>query len=427
MKISTSMGRPLAALLGLALVGASPVAASGSGAAGQPGVGHQAVIGLARADDGAGTVDGVYCTSRANCWAVGETQPAAGSSNRNEILHWNGSAWSHVAVPSPAGLFAVLQAVRCTKASDCWAVGVNRSSASTFLNQVLHWNGRRWRLVRSPQPAGTGSTSFNELNDVVCTSATSCWAVGDYARSRAFDLNQVLHWNGRRWARVHSANPGGVGTGDFNVLTGVRCTSSRACLAVGFDGSLAGAQRNQALRWNGRRWLAIGAPSPGGASADKFSNLLGLACAARTDCWSFGVYGTLRPSRNFLSQMLHWNGTRWSVVAVPEPGGTRSGAMEQLNGGSCHSATDCWAVGSYVPPGGDTLATLNQALHWDGKRWSLVTTPDPGGFADNDVSELRAVRCVSPRNCWAVGDTQTGGGPAHNQILRWNGTSWTAS
>lgn len=49
--------------------------------------------------------------------------------------------------------------------------------------------------------------------------------------------------------------------------------------------------------------------------------------------------------------------------------GTRSGAMEQLNGGSCQSATNCWAVGSYVPPGGDTLATLNQALHWDGGKW----------------------------------------------------------
>jgi hypothetical protein len=411
MKVPTSMSRPLAVLLGIALVGAGPVAASESTVAGH----------------GTGTLNGVYCTSPANCWAVGETQPAAGGSTLNEILHWNGSAWSPAAVPSPAGVVAELEAVRCTKASDCWAVGVNRSSTSTVLNQVLHWNGRRWRLVRTPQPAGTSSTSFNDLNDVACTSATSCWAVGEYARYRAFDVNQVLHWNGRRWTREHSPSPGGAGKGDFSVLTGVRCTSSRACLAVGFDSSLAGAQRNQALRWNGRNWRAVRAPSPGGTSANDFSNPLGLTCASRADCWSFGVSGTVGSSRTFLNEALHWNGTRWSVAAVPEPGGTRSGAMEQLNGGSCQSATNCWAVGSYVPPGGDTLATLNQALHWDGGKWALATTPDPGGFADTDISELRAVRCVSPRDCWAVGDTQPGGGQSLNQILHWNGTSWTAS
>jgi hypothetical protein len=350
MKIPSSMGRPLAALLGVGLVGASQIAASGPAATGLSAVGHQSVSSVSAAEHGPGTLYSVYCTSRDSCWAVGGTEAVADQPTRNEILHWNGLAWSRVAAPSPAGLVAVLQAVRCTNASDCWAVGVNRSGATTDLSETLHWNGSLWRLVRTPQPAGTGSASFNELTDVACPSRANCWAVGEYGRSREFDLNQVLRWNGRRWATVRSPNPGGVGNGDFSVLTGIRCTSAQACIAVGFDGSLAGAQLNQALRWNGRNWRAAQVPSPGGTSSDNFSNLLGLTCASRTDCWSFGVYGMLRPSPNFLSQVLHWNGTRWSAVAVPERGGTRSSATQQLNGGSCQSATNCWAVGSYVPP-----------------------------------------------------------------------------
>ena len=108
---------------------------------------------------------------------------------------------------------------------------------------------------------------------------------------------------------------------------------------------------------------------------------------------------------------------------LPEPG-VRSGLL----GTFCISLANCWAVGDYVPSGADTLATLNLALHWNGRTWSQVVTPDPGGFAAGDDNELRALRCTSSTNCWAVGFSQTGiGGPELGEALHWNGTSWSAA
>jgi hypothetical protein len=58
--------------------------------------------------------------------------------------------------------------------------------------------------------------------------------------------------------------------------------------------------------------------------------------------------------------------------------------------------------------------------------WALVSTPDPGGTANLDSNTLRAVRCTTASNCWAVGDAQKKGGADLNQALFWNGTKWSS-
>jgi hypothetical protein len=52
------------------------------------------------------------------------------------------------------------------------------------------------------------------------------------------------------------------------------------------------------------------------------------------------------------------------VPNVPEPG-----TDSELAGVSCASAKNCWAVGDYQSSAG---AGLNQALHWNGRKWSQV-------------------------------------------------------
>ena len=86
---------------------------------------------------------------------------------------------------------------------------------------------------------------------------------------------------------------------------------------------------------------------------------------------------------------------------------------------TCSSATDCWAVGD---SGGEAgKPEINQALHWNGARWSKISTPNPGGTQSGDSSALIAVRCTAAANCWAVGFDRTGGGNEVDQILHWTG------
>jgi hypothetical protein len=44
------------------------------------------------------------------------------------------------------------------------------------------------------------------------------------------------------------------------------------------------------------------------------------------------------------------------------------GASNQLGGAACTSSRNCWAVGSYGSI--DVGSERNQALHWNGKKWS---------------------------------------------------------
>jgi hypothetical protein len=405
-----------------------------------------AVIGDIRSGAaGAGSgLDGVFCTSTGNCWAVGHR--TRGTVTLDEMRHWDGTTWRAVPVPNPAGRGAratnELSAVRCVGARDCWAVGADSAGAGPEYGDAVHWNGRRWLRAEVPQPGGSKPADSTQINDLTCITASNCWAVGDYGTSRgatAATSNLVLHWNGERWSQVLVPDPDGSGPGHYNALNAVRCQSPGDCLADGGVGvrpgtaTLPRTARNEALHWDGTRWSQLAAPDPAGASSGNGSQLLTLACGSPASCWGGGYYGA-GPSRQATqNQILHWNGGTWTSAATPDPGSFgRAGSMggpdeaardmSYIIGATCSAARNCWAVGSYADSDG---AAVNQALHWNGSTWSLVTTPDPAGTGKSAVSVLLAVQCTSAASCWAVGAFEKPAGHLQNEILHWNGTGWS--
>jgi hypothetical protein len=224
-----------------------------------------------------------------------------------------------------------------------------------YLDEALHWNGTKWAMVATPAPGGILGGDTNELYGVACISSASCWAVGYFGSEGTF-ANQALHRNGSRWSLVTTPDPAGTNGQAFNILGTVRCSSNSACLAVGYDGTAggSGAELNESLRWNGKKWSVLTMPDPGGTAAADSSELTGLACSSSASCWAAGSYGML----GSLNQILHWNGRKWSRATVPDPGGTGADAENNLNSDACVSANDCWAVGSYAD--GITQPTSNQ-------------------------------------------------------------------
>src|SRR4029077_4661817 len=104
-----------------------------------------------------------------------------------------------------------------------------------------------------------------------------------------------------------------------------------------------------------------------------------------------------------LNEILHWNGRKWSLVKIPDPGGTAPGDVNVLQGVRCSSATSCLAVGTYGTLSG-TATFLNQSLFWNGRKWSLVKTPDPAGTAAGAVHQPFRTNSASPHNRTGVGD-----------------------
>jgi hypothetical protein len=241
-------------------------------------------------------------------------------------------------------------------------------------DEALHWNGKSWSLVATPTPAGTLSGDFNELIDVACTSPDSCWADGEYGNytvSSEMIENQALHWNGKKWSQADVPNPSGNALGAFNVLEGLACTSAADCWATGSDGyqDHSAATLNQVLHWNGQEWTEVSTPQPDGIGAQASDILVGVSCSSPGSCWAVGCVGNLELAPPVLNEVLHWNGSHWSKVSVPQPGGRDDYDHSLLYGVRCSSRTNCWAVGQALPSG---KSYRNELIHWNGARWSAA-------------------------------------------------------
>jgi hypothetical protein len=169
---------------------------------------------------------GVSCSAARACTAAGYRTGAGGTRPLAEV--WNGTTWRIQAVPLPRGSpGAILAAVSCTSPRACTATGANFGATRPTLAE--RWNGTRWRVQPTPYPANSGTSQQEvELNAVSCASATACTATGAYAPGghSAYFLEA---WNGRRWRLVTAPHPAGFLSGALN---GISCAPAR-CTAVG--------------------------------------------------------------------------------------------------------------------------------------------------------------------------------------------------
>jgi hypothetical protein len=345
---------------------------------------------------GTGVLNDVVAVSATNAWAVGHYGNLAHP--RTLVEHWNGHAWRRISVRPAAGW---LNGVAATSARDVWAVGISHAralilhfngtvwrrvasaavgSARTLLvhaaaisphniwavgavgtkTLIEHWNGSRWRRVPNPSPL---RQSF--LDGISAASASDVWAVG------GFNKTLILHWNGTRWRHIPGPSPGFGAT-----LESVTVLSAKNAWATGESdrGILI-------LHWNGTAWRLVRHPAIGAGAG-----LIGISGTSARNLWAVGATGGLiavsagRPAfaasaartglperaarRDPASEpvMLHWNGTAWRRVSVPEP---PNGGM--LIGVDARSGLKTWAVGSTK-----TFANIKArplALHWNGMAW----------------------------------------------------------
>ena len=173
----------------------------------------------------------VTATSATNAWAVGWYSD--GKVRHTLILHWNGKVWRRTPNPNPAGCIPgdELLSVSGTSATNAWAVGLV-TGCFTLSPQMLieHWNGKAWRMARPPKV----SSFEHYLAGVAAISATNAWAVGTILGGQNSNRTLVLHWNGKAWSRVASPDPAGPAVD--HSLTGVAAWSASSIWTVGEDG-----------------------------------------------------------------------------------------------------------------------------------------------------------------------------------------------
>ena len=355
---------PFKSLRAMAAVSAHDIWAVGysiSGRVEQPLIEHWngvqwRIVPAADPNPGASTdqLEGVTEVSARDVWAVGIFADSSGN-EQPLIEHWNGSQWSIVASAQPPVRFTGgnLLGIAEVSAHNIWTVGTSFNiTAKTSQTLIEHWNGKQWRIVKSPNPVGATNSFLDGVTEV---SAHNIWAVGSALYPPGTEQPLIEHWNGKQWQIVKSPKTGS----NTDSLTGIAEVSAHNIWAVGsFSSSLT-------EHWNGRTWSLVATPDPTGSVG---STRVGIAELSAHDIWTVGSYTTVVGDRGINHTLIeHWDGMRWNIVKSPNSGPDDD---DSLSGVVAISAHDVWAVGTIISTG----STAGQSLieHWDGVQWSIV-------------------------------------------------------
>ena len=196
---------------------------------------------------GDNTLTSVDALSSTNAWAVGSSLKR--DSRKSLIQRWNGTSWKIVSSPNPGTLGNSLLGVAAADPNNIWAVGW-KSSGHRLRSLLLHYNGKGWTQAGAVPKVGTGD---NVLTDISAVGPANVWATGYYVDGTQHKT-LTLHYNGKRWRHVPSPN----GAGRTSLLRGIAAFSKTNAWAVGFK-YRAGQHRYVAStqHWDGSRWTAF--------------------------------------------------------------------------------------------------------------------------------------------------------------------------
>jgi hypothetical protein len=203
-----------------------------------------------------------------------------------------------------------------------------------------------------------------------------------------------------------------TGPGGEGVVSSLTCVDASHCWLVGFS-QLASfgntlIDADQGGAWSNQSSPDVSYPNSPLDSSDYLSS---VACPSVTECWAVGSYDLGQAVSYPL--VLQYSGTSWSLVQGPSiPAVGALGAL--LYGVTCLSPSNCWAVGQ---------ATGTLVEHFTGTVWSVVPSPNSGNSGEDGLS---AVTCHSAKSCWAVGwqDQPPGTVGGKPLIESYDGKTW---
>jgi hypothetical protein len=307
------------------------------------------------------------------------------------------------------------QEISCASPTSCLAVGSTADAvtgASVPAAQDL--DAGTWRTVTVKPPVAPGVSS--SLTGVSCPAASNCLAVGEYNTVSYGDpLPYAMTWDGTSLSPVAPLPfpPGAY----LDALGDVNCPAVDDCVLLGLvtgDGSAGTFNGGELVwTWNGTTWSMTAVPTPDTVVEE---NLGPVQCTTVIHCVAAGQeitdYGNVRPAFDT------WNGDSFTPHDPPVPAGMSFAAFTGL---SCASRNLCAAIGSGYPPAESPVTSFLDV--WNGRTWNITLWAGPTG---GGPAQLSSVSCVSASDCIAVG-SDGGVADRYATALAWNGSVWTTA
>jgi hypothetical protein len=249
-------------------------------------------------------LNGISCTRTSFCVAVGGPAPYNYANDFAVAQIWNGKTWQAARVQRPAGeTGSSLYGVACVTSSDCNAVGYDYTSQPALATLAEHWNGSAWHIVRSPNAPGRADI----FTAISCPAAADCVATGAITPPASKIAPVVARWNGGSWHLVSMPKP--IATNTVVNFYGVDCVSVSDCQLAGYldspkTGVIPSTGEVSDTSWHVETYLV---PASG------YSYVLsGLSCTSSISCVAVGKYLPESFIQSTLS--LIWMGRFWYTL-----------------------------------------------------------------------------------------------------------------
>ena len=158
--------------------------------------------------------------SENDAWAVGSAQETGtgGFGPAAMMVRWNGSEWSQYDLFAilQSTSFSSLQAIEVISSNNAWAAGYDYDiTRQQTIPLIMHWDGSSWSNVPVPTFDETA-----ELRSITARSADDIYAAGTQTDANGFPHALILHYDGSDWSELPEAALTDFGTW-FRAMTTV--------------------------------------------------------------------------------------------------------------------------------------------------------------------------------------------------------------
>ncbi|MEI5102723.1 hypothetical protein RB200_34665 [Streptomyces sp. PmtG] len=234
-------------------------------------------------------------------------------------------------------------------------------------------SGSSWKELKPPADAA--------LNTLAGTGPNDLWAIG--RKDVGSSVWHVHRYDGTKWSS--DLHPD---TGRMEIL-GAEAVSKNSLWGVG---NTRNSRWNPTVtHWDGQKW-----------NTKTFTDIEGSFQAvdvrSENDIWAVGYRDKGDTTADYQPLAMHYDGTQWSEVKVPETPGQTHILRTVLSNGP----KDVW------------VASDSHVSHWDGTAWTRKDIPVSGYVTSFANYGGQVYAGVSPAK---TGDPK---------LLRWSGTSWVS-
>ena len=290
-----------------------------------------------------------------------------------------------------------------------------RHSSGVEVNGVARWDGSTWTPLDGPSDVGT-NFYVEALAVFDDGSGPTLYAGGGFTTAGGIEVNHIAKWDGSAWSAL--SGPTGTGTQEW---VGAMATfddgSGPALYVGGWFTTAGGVAVNNIAKWDGSNWSALTGPS-GTGTDDRVRDLVVYDDGDGPALYAGGLFTTAGGVA--VNNIARWDGSSWSELAGALGTGT-SGEIETFEIYDDGSGTALYAAGSFDSAGG---VVVNNVARWDGAAWTALNGPSGTGTVGL-VMSLAVFDDGSGARLFAGGALFVAGGVQADYIASWDGSNWS--